>query len=128
LRRDVVGAEVNAVGSDGKDNVRAGVDEQASSQFPVLSSQFCDYGEGFSSEKFQLSRGQVFFAKLDVVDSGADSLGDFFKETAAARGFVWAEGSAVGDVVEKAAFSHQLSAVRKMPGCARRQPRAAVPT
>ncbi len=51
--------------------------------------------------------GQIFFAELDVVDSGAGGFGDFLEETATARGFVCGEGGAVGDAVEKAAFSHR---------------------
>ena len=62
---------------------------------------FVDYAGSFSRQRFQIARGQIFFAELNVVDSGAGSLGDLFQETEAASGFVCGERGAVGDVVEK---------------------------
>ncbi len=62
----------------------------------------------------ELARQEIFFAELDVVDAGAGGFGDFFEEAATAGGFVSGEGGAVGDVVEEAAFRHQLSAISDM--------------
>jgi hypothetical protein len=39
---------------------------------------------------------------LDVIDSGAGSFGDFFKQAVAAGSFVVGEGYSVCDVVQKA--------------------------
>ena len=94
---------MDAVGLDGEGDIRAGVDQESSSQVAVLSSQLGDDADGFSGERFQVARGQIFFAELDVVDTGACGFGNFFEEAAMAGGFVSGEGCAVGDVVEKAA-------------------------
>jgi hypothetical protein len=49
LWRDVVGAEVDSIGSDCQRNVGTGIDEKSSSQFSVLSSQLRDDGDGITS-------------------------------------------------------------------------------
>ena len=41
LRRDVVGAEMDAVGLDRQGDIGAGVDEESSCRLPVLSCQLC---------------------------------------------------------------------------------------
>jgi len=43
---------VNAIGFDCKGDVGAGVDEQSSSQFSVLSSQLLEEAYGFAGEGF----------------------------------------------------------------------------
>src|ERR1700730_6965840 len=68
LRADVIRAEMDAVGLDSKGNISAGVDEQSSSQFSVLSSQlrtFVDDAHHLSRQGFQFARGEIFFPKLD---------------------------------------------------------------
>ena len=102
---------MNAGGSGGEGYVGAGVDEERSSQFSVLSSQSKDDADCFAGQRFQVAGGEIFFAELDVVDAGAGGFGDFVEETSAAGVFIAGEGGAVGDVVEEAAFSHQLSAI-----------------
>ena len=95
---------MDAVGLDRQCDIGAGVDQESGSQFSVLSFQLCDDADGFSGQQFQIARGKIFFAELDVVDAGAGGFADFFQKTATARRFVPGEGGAVGDVVEKAAF------------------------
>ncbi len=99
---------MNAVGGGGQGDVGAGVDEESSSQFPVLSSQFEDDAHGFTGQRFQFAGREVFFAELDVVDTVTCGFGDFVEETLAAGGLVAGEGATVGNVVEQAAISHQL--------------------
>ena len=50
-------------------------------------------------QHFQFSRAQIFFAELDVVDTGARAFGDFGDQVAAAGAFVAAKLASVGDVV-----------------------------
>jgi hypothetical protein len=99
---------MDAVGFDCQGYVGAGVDQESSSQFSVLSFRLGHDTDGFSREAFQIAYGKISFAELDVVDAGAGGFGDFFEEAATAGGFVSGERRAVGDVVEKAAFGHQL--------------------
>ena len=94
-----------SISSDGECNIGARIDEESSSQFPVLSFQIGKEGDGLTGEGFQFATGEIFFAQLDVVDPSANSLFDFLEESTSARGFVGGEGGAVGDVVEKAAVS-----------------------
>ena len=99
---------MDAVGADRQGYVGSGIDQESSSQFSVLSFQLGNDFDGFVGQRFQIAGGEISFAELDVVDAGAGGFGDFFEEAATAGGFVSREGCAVGDVVEKAAFSHQL--------------------
>ena len=117
---------MDAVGSDCQRDVCSRVDKKCSSQFPVLSSQFCDCGDGFACKGFQFAGWKILFAELDVVHSGADGFTYFFQETASSGGFVCGERGTVGDVVKKQAVSLQLSErSRAAPGG---QPGEALPT
>jgi hypothetical protein len=116
LWRDVVGAEVDALGSDSQGDVGAGVDEESGSQGPGARGQstcFANCANGFAGQLFQLSCREIFFAELDVIHASAGGFGDLFEQAATAGEFVAEEGAAVGDVVEKAAGRHQLSQVVK---------------
>jgi hypothetical protein len=69
---------MNSVGSGGEGYVGAGVQEQVSS-LSVLSSQWgfvANYFQGLTRQCFQLTGAQIFFAKLDVVDSSFGGFGD----------------------------------------------------
>ena len=113
MRRDIVGAQMNAVGSRGKRDVGAGVDEEASSQFSVLSSQWSAVAHGrdrFPRQRFQFPRAEIFFAELDIVDAYTCSFGDLGEQGAATGVFVAAKLASVGDVIEQTAVSHQHSA------------------
>src|SRR5258708_35225785 len=108
---------MNAVDSGGKRDVGAGVDEETSSEtssrFSVLSSQWnaiAHGGQGLPCQYFQFSRAQIFFAELDVVDSGSRCFSDLVEQGAAAGSFVAAKLALVGDVTEQTAVRHQLSA------------------
>jgi hypothetical protein len=103
---NVIGAQVDAVGTDGNRNVGAGIDYETSAQFPVPGSQFLNDMRGLSAELFEFARAQVFFAELDVVDPGPRGLGDFGEQGAAAGAFVAVKLASVGDVVKQTAFSH----------------------
>jgi hypothetical protein len=107
---NVIGAQVDAVGTDGNRNVGAGIDYETSAQFPVPGSQFLNDMRGLSGELFEFERAQVFFAELDVVDAGMRGLGDFGEQGAAAGAFVAVKLASVGDVVEQTAIRHQLVA------------------
>ena len=104
-----MGAEVNAAGGGGQGDVSAGVNQENSGQSSVLSSQFENDAHGFASQRFEFAGGEIFFAKLDVVDTAACGFGDFVEEMEAAGVLVAGEGGAVGDVVEEQALSFQLS-------------------
>src|SRR5208337_87312 len=108
---------MDAAGFDCQGYVGAGIDEESSSRFPVLSSQrerFVDDADCFPRQGFEFARGEIFFAELDIVDGGVGRFGDLLKKAATAGGFVCCERSAIGDVVEQAALSHQLSAIRSV--------------
>ena len=105
---------MDAANSDRKRDVGARVDQQDSSQFPVLGFQSRDDVCGFAGERFQIARGQIFFAELDIVDVGAGGLGDFLQELVAAGWFIAIEGAAIGDVVEETVW-HARSAVPTGP-------------
>ena len=108
---DVAGSEVNAVGGGGDCYVGAGVDQEGSFQFPVLSSQFMEDAYRFAGQLLQVARGEIFFAELDVVDALGCGFGDFVEEPNAAGVLAAGEGGPVGDVVEEQAFSFQLSVI-----------------
>jgi hypothetical protein len=102
---------VDAVGSGGEGDVGAGVDEKSRGQLQGAKGQFAGFGYGLdrlAGQRFQFSSGEIFFAELDVVDAGASGFRNFSQQSAMAGEFVSGEGGAVGDVVEKAAFSHSL--------------------
>ena len=108
MRRDIVSAQMNAVGSRGQRDVRARVDEEASSQFSVLSSQWSAVvapRQGVPCQHFQLPGAQIFFAELDVVDARTGGFGDFGEQGAAAGAFVAAKLASVGDVIEQTAVA-----------------------
>jgi len=100
---------MNSVGPGGERDVGAGVDQEASLHSPVLRSQLPDEMHGFASEGFQIARGQIFFAELNVVHTRMGGFRDLVEESFATSGFVPGECTAVGDVVEKKACSHRLS-------------------
>src|SRR5580765_4040655 len=108
---DVIGAEVNAVSVGGDGDVSAGIDQQSSLQFSFLSPQLIEDADRFVRQRFQFSSREIFFAELDVVDASSSGFGEFLDEKVSAGGFVGGEGGAIGDVVEKSAVSHQLSAI-----------------
>jgi len=72
--------QMNAVGSDGEGYVGAGVYEKTSSRFPIPGSQptvVAHDGQGVSRQHLQVSRAQIFFAELDVIDTGRRGFFDF---------------------------------------------------
>jgi hypothetical protein len=95
---------VDAIGLDGQSDVGSGVDQELSSRLRAPADNAC----GGSGQRFQFTRGKIFFAKLDVVDSNLAGFPNFLQESATACPFVTWEGGAVGDVVEKAGSRHPL--------------------
>src|ERR1019366_3200382 len=68
MRCDIIGAQMNASGSRGKRDVRAGVNEETSSKLSVLSSQWSAVAhgtQGVPCQHFQFPCAQILFAKLD---------------------------------------------------------------
>ena len=102
---------MDAISPQCKSHIGAGIDQKSSSQFSVLSSQFPQDCDGLASQRLQGARGKVFFTELNVIDAGSGSLTDFLQQVSSARKFVDGEGSSVGDVVKKAALSHERSAI-----------------
>ena len=119
--RDVVGAEVDAVGVGGQGYVGAGVDEEASTGAYVFFSvggcgwQGAQGGYGFCRQRFEIAGAQIFFAELDVVDSGVGCFGDLLEQSAATFLFVAAKLGTVGDVVELAAIGHRSQRTTATP-------------
>jgi len=112
MRHDIVCAQMDAVGSCGERDVGAGINEESSPQFRTSSqwSAVAHGREGVASQHFQFSHAQIFFAELDVVDSGTRGFGDFGEQGPAASAFVATKLASVGDVIEQTAVRHQLSA------------------
>ena len=109
---------MDAVGLDSQRNVGAGVDQESSSPFSVLSSQFrtlADRIHGVPRQRFQFARGKVFFTKLDVVDAGTRGFANFFQQVAPARTFVAGKRAAVSDVTEDALGRHSLCSLKHLP-------------
>jgi hypothetical protein len=65
----------------------------------------------------QLARGEIFFAELDVIDSGACGFDDFFEEAGSACVFIFRECGAVGDVVEETVGNSSLVVGRWSLAC-----------
>ena len=108
---------MDSVGGYCQDDIGSRVDQQLGSQFPVFCCQLIQDTDGFASQGFQFACREVFFTELDIVDSGAGGFSDLVEEATTACGFVCGERGAVGDVVEKKAFSHQLSELHNLrPG------------
>jgi hypothetical protein len=80
MRCHIMHTQMNAVGSDGEGYVGAGVYEKTSSRFPIPGSQptvVAHDGQGVSRQHLQVSRAQIFFAELDVIDTGRRGFFDF---------------------------------------------------
>jgi hypothetical protein len=107
--RDVVGAEVDAVGSYGQGNIRAGVDEENRFPFPVLSSEFRSPQDshGFSCERFEVPSRQIFFAKLEEIDAGTRGFRNLAEKLSALGGFISRELAAIRDVAKKRRTRHK---------------------
>ena len=52
---------MDAVSSGGERDIGAGVDEENSSQFPVLSSQLPEHIDRLPRQHFQFARDKIFF-------------------------------------------------------------------
>lgn len=91
---------MDAVGTGGKGNVRAGINEKSSLQLGVLCFCFAKDLHRLAGESFKIAGREIFFAQLDVVDGMGRGFGNFVEQTAAAREFVSGKGAAVGDVAE----------------------------
>ena len=64
LWADVVGAEVDSIGSGGECDVGAGVDEKSRGQLPGARGQFAGFGYGLgrlAGQRFQFPSGEIFF-------------------------------------------------------------------
>ena len=108
LCRDVLGSKVNAVGLGGERYVWARVDQELGSPFSVGSADLGEYIHGFSGQGFEIARAEIFLPQLDVFDCGAGGFPNFLQQAFTTGGFVTGKGRAVSNVVEKAAFRHQL--------------------
>ena len=111
-----MGWEVNAVSGGGDCYVGAGVEQEGSSQFSVLSSHPKKNAHGFASQRFQIAGGEIFFAELDVVDAFAGGFGDFVQEANAPSWLIAGECGVVGDVVQEHAISFLLSVISLRQG------------
>lgn len=104
---------MNAIGAAGDRHIDAGVDEEAG-RGSLIIGRLCVFSADdercLSRQSFQIANSQVFFAKLNVIDSSTCRFRDLIKQSAAASGLIAAELAAVCDVVEKAAVRHQPSA------------------
>lgn len=67
---------MNAVGAGRESDVGSGIDQKASYRLLLTLRCSClvNGANGIRSEFFQLSRAQILFAELNVVDAGACSL------------------------------------------------------
>ena len=86
LRRNIVGSQMNASGAAGQSDVGTGVDQQCSSQFWVLSSQFLGLSDLLRGQATPVRGWQIFFAKLDVVDALTGRFRDFVEKANAPLG------------------------------------------
>src|ERR1700730_4075798 len=105
MRLNIGNAQMNAVGSCGKRDVRARINQEAR-RWRMLAHE----AGHFPCQSFQFSRAQISYAALDIVDAGTRSFGDFGEQGATAGSFVARKLTSVGDVIEEAAVRHQLSA------------------
>jgi hypothetical protein len=108
---------VDAVGSYGQGYIRAGVDEKIRSPFPVLSSGFRSPQDshGFSCERFQVSRRQIFFAKLEEIDAGTRRFRNLAEKLSALGGFIPRELAAIRDVAKKRRTRHRSFSLLRPP-------------
>jgi hypothetical protein len=93
---------VHAIGPGRESNVSAGIDEESSSQFPVLSSQLRKDVDRVARELLKFPGGEIFFAKLDEIDSGATSFTDLGEHCATPLLLISRKLAAIRDVVEQA--------------------------
>src|SRR3984893_13697089 len=105
MRLNIGNAQMNAVGSCGKRDVRARINQEAR-RWRMLAHE----AGHFPCQSFQFSRAQISFAELYIVDAGTRGFGDFGEQGATAGSFVARKLTSVGDVIEEAAVRHQLSA------------------
>jgi hypothetical protein len=109
-RREVVRAQVHSVGAHCQRDVRAGIDEKNSSRFPVLGSQRLANGANRRARKrFQLPRGKVLLAQLDVIHAASGSFPNLFEQEAPAIRLIAGELRAIGNVVQKQGQSGVVS-------------------
>ena len=89
---------MDSVGSRGDGDVGARIDEEFSSQFSVLSSQF---GYCLAGKRFQIACPQVFLSQLDEIDASVGSFRDLVQQLTASCRLLARELGAIGDVVEE---------------------------
>ena len=99
MSRNIVGGQVDAICARGDRHIRAGINEQTRFTFHV--SRFTNHADCIARQRFEFPGRQVFFAKLDVVNSRARGFCDLGQQALAAMRFVSGKLFAVGDVAEQ---------------------------
>jgi hypothetical protein len=99
---------MHAVSTAGYRDVGAPVDEQASWQLPLFSSQwriFADNTNRSAGKNFELANGKIFLAQLNEVHTTTSRLRDLRKQSALASAFITEELDAICDVEKEQAFN-----------------------
>ena len=94
---------MHTVGAAGECNVSSRVDQEASCQLPVLSSQLglAEHADGRASESFQFAGGKIFLAQLNEIHAAASGFSNLLKQSVAAGVFVPGKLGTIGDVVKE---------------------------
>ena len=96
-----------AIGANGESYIHARVDKQSSFPPVTLGVLRPDDLHGFARQRLQFACQQVFFPKLDVIDTTPCSFGDLVEKAGSARELVAGKGGAIGNVV-KNTCGHQF--------------------
>jgi hypothetical protein len=108
---DVVRREVHAVCACRNCDIRTRVDQQLGARVGYTV-------RGFMSEGFEFAGGEIFFAELDVVQSGMRRFGDLGEEARALFVGVAGELAPIGDVVkEQGKILNKNKSQAVSPGC-----------
>lgn len=100
-RRNILRAQMHAIGVRGKSDIGSRVDKQPSRQLPVFGSQSSNDRHCRMSQRSELTGGKIFFAQLDEIQSATRRLGDLLQQSALAGTLVAGKLGTIRDVVEK---------------------------
>ena len=87
---------MHAIGSDCKCNIGVRIDKKLGGRRIIT-----DYVKRFAREQFEIDNGEVLFAQLNVIDTGAGDLSDAAQERGALLRVSTVKVLPIGDVAEQ---------------------------
>lgn len=106
---------MHAIGGNGECDIGAGVEQKPSAMSGWDTVSVADGFHGLGCQSFELPRGQIFLAQLDVVHPEGGGFGDLVDQAAAPLALIAGKLPAVRDVVQQHAVRRWTSASEYKP-------------